>query len=76
MCCIQLLNESFSVKTANSNVMLTLREFPWYPYFVAPEYIVSGIQGKQITTVAFSAKITIIIYIRVFRAAVNTYVGV
>ena len=25
--------------------------------------------------VAFSAKITIIIYIRVFRAAVNTYVG-
>ena len=39
MCCIQLLNESFSVKTANSirNVMLALRGFRWYPYFVAPE---------------------------------------
>ena len=37
MCCIQLLNESFSVKTVNSNVMLTLRGFRWYPYFVAPE---------------------------------------
>ena len=34
---IQLLNESFSVKTENSNVMLTLRGFRWYPYFVAPE---------------------------------------
>ena len=37
MCCIQLLNESFSVKTENSNVVLTLRGFCWYPYFVAPE---------------------------------------
>ena len=34
---IQLLNESFSVKTENSNVMITLRGFRWYPYFVPPE---------------------------------------
>ena len=34
---LHILNESFSVKTENSNVMLTLRGFRWYPYFVAPE---------------------------------------
>ena len=27
----------FLVKSANSNVMLMLRGFRWYPYFVAPE---------------------------------------
>ena len=38
MCCIQLLNESFSVKTANSNIMLALRGFRGvYPYFVVSE---------------------------------------
>ena len=37
MCCIQLLNKLVSVKTENSNVMLMLRGFSWYPYFVAPE---------------------------------------
>ena len=69
---LYLLNESFSVKTENSNVMLTLCGFRWYPYFVALEW-----HSRQANdAVAFSAKITIIIYIRVFRAAVNTYVGV
>ena len=37
MCCNLILNESFLVKTANSNVMLMLRGFRWYPYFVALE---------------------------------------
>ena len=46
---IQLLNESFSVKTVNSNIMLTLRGFRWYPYFVASEYLAIGIRGKQMT---------------------------
>ena len=32
-----ILNESFLVKTANSNVMPTLRGFRWSPYFVAQE---------------------------------------
>ena len=45
--------------------MPTLRGFRWYPYFVA-----------QLLNEAFSAnKITIIVYKRVFRAAVNTYVS-
>ena len=29
------------VKTANSNVMPTLRGFRWYPYFVAQEKLVA-----------------------------------
>ena len=51
MCCIQLLNESFSVKTENSNVMLTLRGFRWYPLVsvFCGSGVVSGIQGKQMT---------------------------
>ena len=35
--CALLLNESFLVKTANSNAMPTLRGFHWYPYFMAQE---------------------------------------
>ena len=39
------LNEAFLVKIANiiiySNFMPTLREFRWYPYFVAQEQLVA-----------------------------------
>ena len=35
--CAVILNESFLVKTANSNVMPALRGFRRYPYFVAPD---------------------------------------
>ena len=37
--CIKINNRDF--KTANSNVMPTLRGFRWYPYFVAPELLVA-----------------------------------
>ena len=35
--CAVTLNESFLIKTANSNVMPALRGFRWYPYYVAPD---------------------------------------
>ena len=34
---LELLNEVFLVKIANSNVVPTLRGFRWYPYFGAQE---------------------------------------
>ena len=47
MCCIQLLNESFSVKTANSNVMYA--HVAWIPLVsvFCGSGVVSGIRGKQ-----------------------------
>ena len=62
--CAEVQNETFLVKIAKSNVMPTLRRFCWYSYFVALEYVVSGIRGKQMLpkflNEAFLAKITII----------------
>ena len=45
---LQLLNEAFLVKIANSNFMPTLCGFHWYPYFCSSG-AVSGIRGKQMT---------------------------
>ena len=52
MCC----NFSFLVKITNDNVMPALCGLRWYPYFVAQEYIVSDIRGKQMTPAVASER--------------------
>ena len=47
MCCIQLLNKSFSVKTVNGNVMHA--HVAWFPLVsvFCGSGVVSDIRGKQ-----------------------------
>ena len=75
--CAEVQHEAFLVKIANSNVMPTLRGFRWFPYFVALEYIVSGIRGKQMLRTSersiFSENHDYNNYRKVFRCRDNKY---
>ena len=53
--CAVTSERSILVKIANSNFVLTLRGFRWYP-FLCGSGTVSGIRGKQMTSAVASKR--------------------